>query len=550
MADKEPTIGAGTSLYIGPQQKKRKFSKGILALIILVGIGFGIIMFLWTFQLSGIWSSGPITGIAKSLGSLGSSVSSIFDIISNPSLALQYGLAPPSEREIDTTKAIPSVAFTVTARAVPGTGCLDTSSFQIIAKVKNEGNIYLRDMKVSIEEDIVHQTLESELTPCGQITGLEECATSSIDVPMGSSVTVTCGNIKVPEIGAPEETATVSQDCYIDVNAEAAYKTSSRLSLQFIDEDYATLQFEQGKLTAKEVPSVISRGPIELAMGGVEQPVWENTRSFTVVTSIKDAGAGKVGEYGPVWLYVPERLLGEDKQCGGERSKYTDTEKSQVLELIGAIEKKNFSLTNLPTQEDWETAREAMQGDIETVVITLQRVFSQAGKIMYSNIRKIITILRTGDYNEFTKQPATPGIEEQDFVCYASCTCKEDDFESGAGGLFGNLYSPNACSLFKKYKSGAGFGTFRGLTYDNECDAMTKIGYRVCFYRRNPAKPRSKVSMITSACQLDVPGLNDYGDTQSLRETYLVRGEIVYSYITQGETVLHAEDCTIPTKGI
>ena len=275
---------------------------------------------------------------------LGLGTGGLFDMILNPKLATQMFLKPPTVREQGSgpvlTPTLPSVSFTSTGQVIPQAGCYDTSLFQIIARVKNTGNVYIKDIDVWLYPEVVG--LLDPTNPCDEMALSTDsdnlayntpsnCKYQHISIPQGSTTSETClAKVQRPMTTLEEgegllEGLTVAKThtCFVNIFATTGYHSVARLPVEVIESNYARSQYEQGKLRQATIPTTVGQGPIELSLGGFEQPVWAvKGATIALLVSLSNTGNGVVANYYSLYLYIPDELLDKDNPCG-EGSQFT-----------------------------------------------------------------------------------------------------------------------------------------------------------------------------------------------------------------------------------
>lgn len=374
--------------------------------------------------------------VSEGLGS--SSSGTMFDMILNPKLAVQAQLKPATTREVTETNVNPSVAFTVTAESIPTSGCYDSSSFQIIGRVRNSGTEFIKDLKLWMDEDIGDEL--DLTTTCNDIID-PVCTTpgwpvSSLPIGVSSSKNCVIENVVAPAPLLTQPDVSPTKTCFIDVFAETGYHSISRLPVEFIDSEYARQKAEQKQLTFSSKPATTSVGPVEFSIGGIEQPVIVSDSKPVMITTISESGTGVVSDYLSAYLYIPNALL-KDGQCQSP-------------------------------SDDW--------------------------------------------------------------VCSSSLNC--DSLSQPAKGY---------CNNYMEYVSGS-IGGYTQFGYDNS-DELLSSSYSICFYTGDLSVSNL---IITGSCTLNVNSGSIFeSDVNALRKTLIIRGDVLYKYVVNGEASITVQDCNI-----
>ncbi len=294
-----------------PISAKSKAIGTFFCFLPLIGLGLNFL-----FVAGGAIIGGQIESIQHTLsqGGLGGT-GTVMDMILNPKLAVQAQLKPATTKEVKTTEAAPTIAFTVSGESLPKTGCYDSSTFQIFGKVKNTGTKQITDLKLTMSKNLAGLELD---TPCDAID-TTNCEWNIYSIPISVTTTKNC---MIGPIPSPTEIEGVakSHSCFINIIATTGYHSVARLPVSIIDRDYAINKLEQRQLTTKIIPSTTGIGPIEFAIGGFEQPILmsDSADKIALRTSISNTGNGEVGEYKSIYMYIPNKLLekvGNSYQC-------------------------------------------------------------------------------------------------------------------------------------------------------------------------------------------------------------------------------------------
>ena len=83
-------------------------------------------------------------------------------------------------------------------------------------------------------------------------------------------------------------------------------------------------------------------------------------------------------------------------------------------------------------------------------------------------------------------------------------------------------------------------GGYNQFEYDDS-DRLLNKGYSICFYK-DEIKPSA--SLTTGTCTLNV-GKVFGDDSNALRKTLLIRGDVIYTYKVTGEASISLRDCNI-----
>ncbi|MFA5406334.1 MAG: hypothetical protein WC307_03175 [Candidatus Nanoarchaeia archaeon] len=332
--------------------------------------------------------------LGQGIGSTGTSL----DWLLNPTLAVQAQLKPPSTAATTTSGTVSSVKLTVTGDTLPSTGCYDSSPFQIIGRIKNTGTEHISSLDVIMEPDWSGASLTSQ---CRQINLPTDCSTTITSIPTGVTSTVDCTIESVPSSDIIGATAT--HTCYVDITATTGYHSTARLPIQFIEYEYGRSKFEQHQLTQRITPSTTGPGPVELSLGGFEQPVLNyvstgnaSPQKLTMITTISNDGTGDVNNYVSAYLYIPNVLLDEG-QCSGAGNGWTciselncdslsDEAKTNCLNFLTY---KNNGLIAGYTQFDYDYADELLNNDFSICFYN--------NEINIDNIETSKCVLKVGD---------------------------------------------------------------------------------------------------------------------------------------------------------
>ncbi len=331
------TIGYPNDVLPGGKYAKLLPGLGALGLMIFVGLAYAMIM-------GGTMIGGTIDQVMHSLqgGASSGGTGSIFDMILNPKLALQAQLKPPTQREVTTTAAPPNIAYVTQFEAIPKTGCYNHSTYTIIGKIKNTGNVFIDDITLEIkkEEGASNPAICQQDAVKTYVPGTSDpCKWKNIKIAPGSTVSKSCMVSPIPGptseniefwgqipcwpncdfayTGGSGSDVLPSHRCYFDVVATTAFQARSILPIEIIQADYARDKYMQGTLAGGVRPSITSVGPIEISLGGFEQPVWvekDEGADVTLIASIVNTGNGEVDRFYSAYLLIPTNLL-EDTSC-------------------------------------------------------------------------------------------------------------------------------------------------------------------------------------------------------------------------------------------
>jgi len=321
---------------------------GVNALFLLITTGLGGLMDQFQHMMT------DVTGI----GSTGT----ILDTILNPQAALAAGLKPASVTEVTETEGPPTIAFTVSGTSIPDSGCYNTSPFQMIGRVKNTGGVLIRDLKLRMEPDVNEITYYND--PCQGITESSdgpfprEWRLTSIPIGVTQSRNLIIEQINTPPSGDPQNVLSIfglsevgeeffglpsldveaTHACFMDIIAETGYHSFTRLPIEFIESDYGTSKTEQRQLSPSERPSVTSTGPVELSLGGFEQPLFyyqdQTGLKESLITAISNVGNGLVSNYESAYLFIPNVLL---NPVGTRYDCYNSNDKWECTNAVATI---------------------------------------------------------------------------------------------------------------------------------------------------------------------------------------------------------------------
>ncbi|MBD3312229.1 zinc-ribbon domain-containing protein [archaeon] len=442
--------------------------------LILTIVCFGPLLFFtiqFAFVTGGAWFGGLLSDVQHALseeGGLGFSGTAL-DMILNPELAVQAGLKPATTREITETSGPPSIAFTVSGESIPTTGCYNSSSFQIIGRVKNTGSEFIKDLDLRIKPEETNFLVEGILTPCVNIefsSTNQEFKINSLPSGVTSSKSRVIERVPAPEswfgpggdirnavlaaLGQEEEEDILpTYSCYIDIIAKTGYHSVARLPIQFIEADYARNKFEQNQLSQSVVPGTVSAGPVEFSLGGFEQPVlyYKNEENHvTMITTISNSGNGLIDDYLSTYLYIPKKLLSKDKEVGSPQC------------------------INRGSGDDW--------------------------------------------------------------VCI-------DTFSKSKCEDLTNQYANDSCMEALEFRVNETINDYEQFEYDSAHNLLDE-GYAMCFYE-GEVDPQKLIT--TGTCTLNVS--NDIMTAEDLRQTLIIRGDVLYTYKVSSDARITVRDCDV-----
>lgn len=307
--------------------------------IILIGIN-------WMFSAGGALLGGFFDQVQNTIAGQDFGLSNTgLDMILNPQLAVQAGLQPPTQKETGGSLTVvqPEISFILSGKAIPETGCYESSTFQIIGEVENDGDEFISDMqltmtpKPSVETglgggddtcaDILFDTQGGCEGPLGRwdINSLPKgvkvsrsCIINSVTAPDGHGRDLTEGPIG----GGEAADISATHTCFMNITGTTGFHSTSRLAVEFIESNYGRSKFEEGQLTQDEGVVITSAGPVDLSIGGFEQPILfyedvdeETENRVTMLTTI--SATGDVGYYSSAYLFIPMVLLDEGECNGG-----------------------------------------------------------------------------------------------------------------------------------------------------------------------------------------------------------------------------------------
>ncbi len=247
---------------------------------------------------------------------------SVIDMILNPKLAIQAGMKPPSQKEVSESSN-PSLSFEVSGESIPSSGCYDSTNFQIISRVKNVGTKYIKDLLLTVKKS------DDNPSACNSMSfsGDHEWRITSLPVSVTSTHSVLVNPIPVPALDNAGDNIASSHSCFVTINAETGYHGFTRLPLEFIEDVYARSLYERGLLKQSVVKSVTSVGPVDLSIGGLNQPIYnagDNDITLPLITSFSNNGEGFVKSYESVFLLIPTTLL-INGNCAGNGDSWVCT---------------------------------------------------------------------------------------------------------------------------------------------------------------------------------------------------------------------------------
>lgn len=485
------TIGLVAASIVWKQPVKPGL-KLILTLVCFAPLIFVGVNFL--FVAGGAFLGGVMDQISHALSGTGEMLSGTgLDFLLNPKLAVQSGLKPATTREVTETAGPASVRFQVTGDSIPDEGCYDTSTFQIIGRVKNTGDEFISDLKINMEVDD-SPDLDFASDPCEQLEFSQEaCGDREWNVnslPEGVTTSKTCIVTSVPEpgtaAGAMSEIPGVGElfegsdvapthACFIDIIAETGFHSMTRLPIEFIESAYGRSKFEQKQLTMNEVRSTTSIGPVELSLGGFEDPVLfygadqQEDTTVTMITTVTESGNGEVVNYLSAYMYIPNILLEPVAGVTGVYQCYSSGD--------------NWNCMNRNPKAMSGTAR----------LYPAAENYCQTG----------------ADNQGFT-------IDSREY---------------------------QYCLKYYEYVWDESIGGYDQFSYDNSHELLLQ-DHSICFYK-NELSTDNLIS--TGTCTLLVnDNLMDVSEQiDDLRKTILIRGDVIYTYKVEGEASFTVRDCTL-----
>ncbi len=293
-----------------PFSVKTKFIGTLLLFSPLIGYSI-----YYSMTVGGALFGNLIDQAQHALTSSTSNSPSVIDMILNPKLAIQAGMKPPSQKEVSESSN-PSLSFEVSGESIPSSGCYDSTNFQVIARVKNVGTNYIKDLLLTVRKS------DDNPSACNSMSfsGDHEWKITSLPVSVTSTHSVLVNPIPVPSLDNAGDNIASSHSCFVTINAETGYHGFTRLPLEFIESVYARSLYERGLLKQSVVKSVTSVGPVDLSIGGLSQPIYnagENDLTLPLITSFSNNGEGFVKSYESVFLLIPTTLL-SDGDCAGD----------------------------------------------------------------------------------------------------------------------------------------------------------------------------------------------------------------------------------------
>jgi hypothetical protein len=260
-------------------------------------------------------------------------------------------------------------------------------------------------MDVSMAMDTSGTALNN---PC-RITLPSTCSAKLNSIPTGVTQTVNC----IID-GVPAGTGiTATHTCYVDITAKTGYHGVSRLPIEFVEYDYGRSKFEQKQLTQSVRPSTTGIGPVELSLGGFQQPILYNysatatQQQVTMITTIDNSGRGEIDSYESAYLFIPNVLL-NNGQCAGSGNGWVCIDSD-------ALDSCNFGKCN---EGFWQSfARAACEEQLSYL-----KSYCNAFKDFMNN--------SIGDYTQFSYDDADALLNDDYSICFYNNEINTNNIET------------------------------------------------------------------------------------------------------------------------